>query len=238
MKKIFIGAIATLALALTLNTRPAQAQTQTQQIIPTVSVNGSAEVKVTPDVIYLSIRLDESDTKGRLPIEEQRQKMFTALKRADVDAEKQLSVQGMSSEFFRRRQSLLATQYELRLESAAAVRKVFDELDKAGITNVNVTRTTYSDMESLRSEARTKAMQNAQQRARELAEAVGQKIGACYEINDYTTTTETVYGKRLMMSNAAMMDSAAAEAEPNVEFEQIKVAYNVSAKFYLITEKP
>ena len=236
MKKIFIGAIALMALALTLNTRPAQAQTQ--QIIPTVSVNGSAEVKVTPDVIYLSIRLDESDTKGRLPIEEQRQKMFTALKRADVDAEKQLSVQGMSSEFFRRRQSLLATQYELRLESAAAVRKVFDELDKAGITNVNVTRTTYSDMESLRSEARTKAMQNAQQRARELAEAVGQKIGACYEINDYTTTTETVYGKRLMMSNAAMMDSAAVEAEPNVEFEQIKVAYNVSAKFYLITEKP
>ena len=78
----------------------------------------------------------------------------------------------------------------------------------------------------------------SEQRARELAEAVGQKIGACYEINDYTTTTETVYGKRLMMSNAALMDSAAAEAEPNVEFEQIKVAYNVSAKFYLITEKP
>ena len=232
MKKIFIGAIALMALALTLNIRPAQAQTQ--QIIPTVSVNGSAEVKVTPDVIYLSIRLDESDTKGRLPIEEQRQKMFTALKRADVDAEKQLSVQGMSSEFFRRRQSLLATQYELRLESAAAVRKVFDELDKAGITNVNVTRTTYSDMESLRSEARTKAMQNAQQRARELAEAVGQKIGACYEINDYNTSVQPVNAARTMLAKGMVaMDAAAEESMPEVEFEQLTITYNVSAKFLL-----
>lgn len=234
MKKIFIGAIATLALALTLNPRLAQAQTQ--PIIPTVSVNGSAQIKVTPDVIYLTIKLDESDTKGKVTVEQQRKSMFAALNKCDIDIEKQLSVQGMSSEFFRRRGSLAATQYELKVGSAAEVRKVFDELEKVGVVNVNVARATSSKLDEYRTEARTKAMQNAQQRARELAEAVGQQIGACYEINDYTTTTETVYGKRLMMSNAVMMDSAAEEAEPNVEFEQIVVNYNVSAKFYLMTE--
>lgn len=237
MKKIFMGVVAMAALALMLNPNAAQAQTQ-QPIVPTVSVNGSSQVKVTPDVIYLTIRLDESDTKGRLPIEEQRQKMFAALKRAGIDAETQLSVQGMSSEFFRRRQSLLATQYELKLASAEAVRRAFDELDAAGITNVTVARTTHSNIEGLRSQARVEAIKSAQQRARELAEAVGQSIGACYEINDYTTSTETVYGKRLMMSNAVAMDAVAEEAvEPNVEFEQIVINYNVSAKFYLITEK-
>ena len=74
-------------------------------------------------------------------------------------------------------------------------------------------------------------MQNAQQRARELAEAIGQSIGACYEISDFTTSTQGVYRKNMLMSTA--MDAVVAEAEPDVEFEQIEINYNVSAKFYL-----
>ena len=92
----------------------------------------------------------------------------------------------------------------------------------------------YSKMEELRSEARKAAIINAQQRARELAEAVGQSIGACYEINDYTTTTQpVVYRSKVMLANSASLDAATVEAEPNVEFEQIVVSYNVSAKFLL-----
>lgn len=231
MKKIFIrpltAVLALVALVLCCNV----AQAQPTDIVPTVSVNGASQIRVSPDEIYLSIRLDESDTKGRLPIEEQRRKMFSALKKAGVDAEKQLFVQDMSSDYFRRGRSLVATQYELKLSSADAVRKVFDALDEAGITNVDVTRTSHSNMEGLRSEARTKAMQNAQQRARELAEAIGQSIGACYEISDFTTSTQAVYRKNMLMSTA--MDVVAAEAEPDVEFEQIEINYNVSAKFYL-----
>ena len=232
MKKIFIrpltAVLALVALVLCCNV----AQAQPTDIVPTVSVNGVSQIRVSPDEIYLSIRLDESDTKGRLPIEEQRRKMFSALKKAGVDAEKQLFVQDMSSDYFRRGRSLVATQYELKLSSADAVRKVFDALDEAGITNVDVTRTSHSNMEGLRSEARTKAMQNAQQRARELAEAIGQSIGACYEISDFTTSTPAVYRKNMLMSSTAM-DAVAAEAEPDVEFEQIEINYNVSAKFYL-----
>ena len=231
MKKIFIRqmtfVLALVALVLCCNV----AQAQPTDIVPTVSVNGVSQIRVSPDEIYLSIRLDESDTKGRLPIEEQRRKMFSALKKAGVDAEKQLFVQDMSSDYFRRGRSLVATQYELKLSSADAVRKVFDALDEAGITNVDVTRTSHSNMEALRSEARTKAMQNAQQRARELAEAIGQSIGACYEISDFTTSSQAVYRKNMLMSTA--MDAVAAEAEPDVEFEQIEINYNVSAKFYL-----
>ena len=89
-------------------------------------------------------------------------------------------------------------------------------------------------IEPAEEEARKAAMVNAQQRARELAEAVGQSVGACYEINDYTTTTQpVVYRSKVMMANSASLDAATQEAEPNVEFEQIVVSYNVSAKFLL-----
>ena len=233
MKKIFI-LLWTVVIVFALNSTQVVAQTIEQ--IPNVSVNGSSQIRVLPDEIYLSIRLDESDTKGRLPIEEQRRKMFSALKRAGVDAEKQLSVQDMSSSYFRRSRSLAATLYELKLSSADAVRKVFEELDAAGITNVNVTRTSHSDMDGLRRQARQKAIQDAQQRARDLAEAIGQSIGACYEISDYTTSTQPVYRKNMLMATAVAMDTVAEEAEPEVQFEQIEINYNVSAKFYLNTK--
>ena len=93
-------------------------------------------------------------------------------------------------------------------------------------------------LEEYRAEARQAAMRNAQMRASQLAEAVGQTIGACYEINDYTTNVEVSTRGRLLMKNAVMMDAAVTEeAEPEVDFEQIVINYNISAKFYLNTEK-
>ena len=232
MKRIVIGVFALLAF-ITFTTTDTSAQ-ELGGTIPTVSVNGSSQVKVLPDEIYISIKLDESDTKGKVTLEEQRRSMFAALKKAGVDAEKQLSVVDMNSSFYRRRGALAVTQYELKVATAEQVGKVFEALEKAGIPNVNVTRTAYSKMEELRSEARKAAIVNAQQRARELAEAVGQSIGACYEINDYTTTTQpVVYRSKVMLANSASLDAATEEAEPNVEFEQIVVSYNVSAKFLL-----
>lgn len=216
-----------------------EASAQNLQVIPSVSVNGSAQIKVTPDVIYLAIKLDESDTKGKVTVEQQRKDMFSALRKCGIDIEKQLSVQGMSSSFYRKRGSLAATQYELKVGSADEARKVFEQLEKVGVVNVNITRATSSKLEEYRTEARQAAMRNAQMRASQLAEAVGQTIGACYEINDYTTNVEVSTRGRLLMKNAVTMDAAGAveEAEPEVDFEQIVINYNISAKFYLNTEK-
>ena len=180
MKNFFIGLAALVAVAIFATSR-ASAQ-ELGQTIPTISVNGSSQLKVLPDEIYISIKLDENDTKGKVTLEEQRRNMFAALKRVGVDVEKQLSVVDMNSSYYRRRGALAVTQYELKVATAEQVSKVFEALEKAGIPNVNVSRTAYSKMEELRTEARKAAIINAQQRARELAEAVGQSIGACYEI--------------------------------------------------------
>lgn len=234
MKKFFI-VMAAVAMAIVA---VEEASAQNLQVIPSVSVNGSAQIKVTPDVIYLTIKLDESDTKGKVTVEEQRKGMFSALKKCGIDIEKQLSVQGMSSSFYRKRGSLAATQYELKVGSADEARKVFEQLEKVGVVNVNISRATSSKLEEYRAEARQAAMRNAQMRAAQLAEAVGQTIGACYEINDYTTNVEVSTRGRLLMKNAVMMDAAVTEeAEPEVDFEQIVINYNISAKFYLNTEK-
>ena len=101
---------------------------------------------------------------------------------------------------------------------------------------MTVSRTACSKIDDYRRQARQEAIRNAQSRARDLAEAIGQSIGACFEINDYTSEAR-VTGSRGMMAKNAVVDMAAEEfAEPNVEFEQIVINYNVSAKFVLNTK--
>ena len=231
MRKIIICIAFALLAAANATTAAAQDLGQT---IPTVAVNGSAQLKVTPDEIYIAIKLDESDTKGKVTLEEQRKEMFAALKKCNIDIEKQLSVTDMSSSFFRKRGSLAASNYELKVASADEASKVFEELDKRGISNVNITRAACSDMEQHRTEARKMAILDAQARAKALAEAIGQTIGACYEINDYNTSVQPVNATRTMLAKGMVaMDAAAEESLPEVEFEQLTITYNVSAKFLL-----
>ena len=234
MIRVFLA----VAIAAMMFLSSVAASAQNVPITPTVSVNGSAQIKVTPDVIYLSIKLDESDTKGKVTVEQQRRSMFSALKKCGIDIEKQLSVQGMTSSFYRKRGSLAATQYELKVGSADEARKVFEALDKVDVVNVNITRATCSKLEEYRTEARQAAIRSAKIRASQLAEAIGQSIGACYEINDYTSDVEYSTRGRIMMKNSVAMDAAGMveEAEPEVDFEQIVINYNLSAKFYLNTE--
>lgn len=229
---LLVVAMAVVALSLSVGRAQAQELTNAN---PFVAVNGSSQVKITPDEIYLRIKLDEGDTKGKDIIEAQRKRLFSALRRCGVDIEKQLTLLNMSSEYFRRGSSLATTQYELKLTSAEAVRAVFEALDKDGITNVAVTRTASSKIDDYRRQARQEAIRNAQSRARDLAEAIGQSIGACFEINDYTSEAR-VTNSRVMMAKSAAVDMVAEEVEPNVEFEQIVINYNVSAKFVLNTK--
>lgn len=231
MKRYFIVLVA-LFLAMSLSLGTAQAQVEVK---PEVSVQGYAEIKVTPDEIFLSITLDESDTKGKVSLEEQRKSMFQALKRLKIDVEKQLKVVDMSSDFFRRKSSLATTKYELKVGSAAEARDVFEALDAVMISNVNVVRAQCSKMEEYRAEARKSAIRDAKAKATELAEAIGQSIGPCFEINDYTTLrNDGVFYIRGLAAKATN-DAIAEEAyvEPDVEFKQITITYNVSAKFEL-----
>ena len=234
MKKLlFVVAMAVVALSLSVCRAQAQ---ELANATPYVAVNGSSQVKVTPDEIYLRITLDEGDTKGKDVIELQRKRLFSALRKCGVDIEKQLTLLDMSSEYFRRGNSLATTQYELKLSSASAVKEVFESLEKSGISNVTVSRTACSKIDEYRRQARQEAIRNAQSRARDLAEAIGQSIGACFEINDYTSEAR-VTGSRMMMAKNATADMATEEfAEPNVEFEQIVINYNISAKFVLNTK--
>ena len=112
---------------------------------------------------------------------------------------------------------------------------MFEALDAVKISNIDVVRAQCSKMEEFRSEARKAAIRDAKAKAAELAEAIGQSIGPCFEINDYTTPRNDgvfyVRGLAAKASNDAIAEEA--YVEPDVEFKQITITYNLSARFEL-----
>ena len=228
MKKlILIAAVALMAL-------PAAAQVQ--EAFPSyIQVNGRAEKEITPDEFYLSIVINERDSKGKISVESQQRDMIAALKRLGVNVEKQLKVANLSSEFFKKNTSVATAKYQLQLGSSAEVGKVWQALDGLGISNVSILKVSHSQLERYKSEVRVEAMRNAKQNAATLAEAIGQTIGKCFYVYDSNNDVMPVfYNNMAVMRSAKAFDAAeaAAEEEP-LDFKTIKLQYSVQAKFVL-----
>jgi len=54
---------------------------------------------VVPDRIYVSITLNEADSKNKKSVEEQEKQLETILKKLKINTDKDLSVLGYSSDF-------------------------------------------------------------------------------------------------------------------------------------------
>lgn len=224
-----------LAAAIALLTIPAMAQYE-EKYPSYIQVNGRAEREITPDEFYLSIVINERDSKGKITVEQQQKEMIATLKRLGIDVEKQLTVANMSSEYFRRNNSVATAKYQLLLNSAAQVAKVYSALDGLGISNVSIQRVSHSKIQQYKDEVRVEAIRDAKQNAATLAQAIGQQIGPCFYIFDSNSDIIPIYYNNFaVMRTKASADYASAESagEEPLDFKTIKLNYNVQAKFVL-----
>ena len=136
MKKLFLVVVAA-CLAL-----PAFAQTEENYI----QVNGTSEIEIAPNQIFLSITLDESDSKGRQAIEQQRKQMISTLKSLNIDTEKRLTMADMSSSYFKRGTSLSVAKYQLELSTSEQVVAVYDKLSEIGISDVTISLVSHTEI--------------------------------------------------------------------------------------------
>ena len=209
MKKlILMAAVALMAL-------PAAAQMQ--EAFPSyIQVNGRAEKEITPDEFYLSIVINERDSKGKISVE------------------KQLKVANLSSEFFKKNTSVATAKYQLQLGSSAEVAKVWQALDGLGISNVSILKVSHSKIDEYKEQVRVEAMQNAKQSAQTLAGAIGQNVGKCFYIYDSNNNVMPVlYDNMAVMRSAKAGYAEEAAADEPLDFKTIKLQYNVQAKFVL-----
>ena len=179
MKKLILMA------AVMLSVLPAAAQEQASKFDASyIQVWGQAEKEITPDEFYLSVTINEKDSKGKISIQTQERAMLDALKKLGVDTQKQLRVVDMSSEYFKKGNALAWKQFQLKLNTPEQVAQVFGSLNDLGISNVSMEKVTHSQLDQYKNEVRIAAMKSAQTNAQTLAGAIGQKAGKCFYIYD------------------------------------------------------
>lgn len=229
MKKMIFAA------AMLLFTAHVATAQQTESYPSFIEVTGVAEKKVAPNEIYLSITINERDSKGKISIDEQQREMLSALKKLGVKPNEQLKMIDLTSSYFKRGNSLAKAQYELKLESAVEVARVWRTLDELGISQVTVQRVSHTDIERLKKETRDEAMRAARDNARALAEAIDQQAGRCFWIADYSSPVRTVYAANLKARGVTdeALSFDAAVADEGLEFQTISLQHRVQAKFVL-----
>ena len=163
---------------------------QTKNFIDQPYLETSAEVDtlVTPNRIHLGIHLMESDSKGRISLEALERQMGEKLSALGIDLDKQLTVSDLGSEFqkyFLRKEDIVKQKaFELVLYDASTTAQVLYELEKAGISNIQLLKTDYEDMESLKDTLRVRGVQKTKRQGNMMASALGQSLGSALHITD------------------------------------------------------
>ena len=232
MKKICT--VTTVLLVITLSLSAQEKNFIDQNYI---EITASAEKEVSPNEIYISITIDEKDNKNN-SLEKQERDMFSRLKTLGIDLEKEMQVKDMETqlqEYFLKKNSVVTSKsYQLKISSTDLLFKVFKELEKMSIPNVNIIRTDVSDKESIKNDVMIMAVNKAKQRAELLANSVGRKLGKAI----YIQHSEGYMRGNVVRNLAAgtkMMDINEEEiySGPNLSFSKISFNQTVYVKFSL-----
>lgn len=211
----------------------------------TITVNGSAEVELTPDEIYVQIDLKEYEKKGggKVSIEKIRQEFLTAVRSMGLP-DTALSIAGYGgangNPWWRRKNKLkdelyAAITYQVKLRNSAQIDQLVDKLDDAATQNFYVQRTSHSRLEEIRKNLKIGAVKAAKEKAIYLAEAINEKVADAVTINEPNEFYQPYY--KDMMSNTAMRAQATASEsvvdQPQADFKKIKIRYDVNVVFAL-----
>jgi len=202
-----------------------------------ITVSGTAETEVTPDIIYISISLKEylkdGNSKKKVEITELENQLYTAIQSAGI-ARENLTINNLSSyntvgEKKKNPDFLVSKQYRLKVTDLNKWNAMVGAIDPKGVAYTNIDSYDYSKIEVLKKELKIKALQAAKAKATYLVEAMGDHLGSVIDIQEVNNESfpQPVYRTMMMRSEAA--DSSA--SAPEIDFKKIKLSYIMNTVF-------
>lgn len=204
---------------------------------PYLETKAQVDTLVTPDKITIKITIDEEDTKKKKTAEEQEQDLKRALESLGIDISKDLTLVDLSSDFkryFLRGQKVLkAKTYNLIVHDAKTAGQVLVKLDQAEISNVNITKTEFTDKENLILQLKAKAVLKAKKNAEAMLKPLDIKLGPLLYVSDLQMRQNYLSGKvsGVQIRGMASVSPPPAPEMLDIEFEKIKFTAEVYAKF-------
>ena len=240
MKK-FLLSMAILFSLCAVNAQPTDVNNK-QKVI---NVNGTAEMEIVPDEIYVQIMLREYAKKGgpKTDIESIRKNFLKAAQSINIP-DSNISVQGYQgwdgnywwyNKNKKKNPDMMAgITYQVKLSSTKKMDELVSKLDDEATEGFSIARVSHSRLQEFKKQLKIQAIRSAKEKAIYLSEAIGEKVGEAIMIND---PNEVDNYPRPVFSNMMMKQSANAEgeqaAEPNIDFKKIKLQFDVNVTFAL-----
>lgn len=213
----------------------------------TINVNGSAEMEVTPDEIYVQIELREYDKKGagKVDIQTIRNNFLSVVKSMGI-ADSNVTVQAYSgwdgnAWYYKKNKKQnpdlkAGITYWVKLNSTGRMDELVNKLDDEATQNFFIAKVSHSKIQEFRKQLKIQAVKAARDKAIYLAEAINEKVGEAITINE---PNEVGYYPQPMYrtANASIMEQKmggdAGNTPMNVDFKKIKLQFDVNVVFAL-----
>jgi uncharacterized protein YggE len=204
-----------------------------------ITVNGTAETEVTPDIIYLSISLKEylkdNNSKKKVEITTLENQLYNAVQSAGIPKENlminNLSSYNIVTEKKKNPDFLVSKQYRLKVTDLNKWNAIMGSIDPKGIAYTNIESYDYSKIEVLKKELKIKAIQAAKAKATYMVEALGNKLGGVLDIQE---VNNEVFPQQNYRASTMMMKSADMESAAEIDFKKIKLNYVVNTVFEIM----
>lgn len=201
-----------------------------------IEVNGSAELEITPDEIYVVGVLQEEKAEN---FEKAEKAFLSQLKKLGI-ADENINLADMSGEFasawFKKDKLIKEKTYQVKLNSAKMVGEFLKVADETGLKEVNIIRTDISNRREVEQELRIKAVKDAKNKAAVMTQAIGSDIGRVMLIRENYVSiyrgNERV--NDLMMVQNSFQAKSRVEDETVVGFKKIRMEMNIMAQFEII----
>jgi uncharacterized protein YggE len=219
---------------------------------PSIDVQGSADVKVVPDQVFLVFGIETSDPDlkvSKAKNDERSRNLLAITRELNIDPKYVqtdfINIEPWEHEL-RDANRTLRTEYRVRKNIAVTLTDVgkFEELLsralEGGVTHVHGIQFRTTELRKHRDHARVLAIQAAREKAILLAASLGRQIGPATRIAEYSGGWYSPYSfwggmsyGSNAMSQVSSQSGEASASEGTIALGQITVTANVSVTFAL-----
>jgi uncharacterized protein len=207
----------------------------------TISVNGSAEMEIVPDEIFVQIRLGEYQKKGETvkSLEKIKAEFLAAYKSTGMpDSLISIAAYSGANNYYEQKKKKKPTDmlaeitYQVKFSSSKQMDALVEKLDDEATKSFLIVSTSHSRITEFRKQLKIKAVQAARDKGIYLSEAIGEKLGDAITINEPTEwqPVYNAYSQMALRSNTAVTEDA---GSTEVDFKKIKLRFEVQVTFAL-----
>ncbi len=206
---------------------------------PFIEVTGRAELEISPDEIYLDIRLKEKIKNGKK----------TTLDVLENSLKKELEIIGIPKEslFISDINSVISKtgwwtneilsigKYSLKITNTKKLKKVFKAFEKLEITDAYIIKATHSKLASFKKKNRIAAIKAAKEKARYLLNAINATTGKPLKVNETEHQLQNFAQLNHLNTSSARYESSVSKVKTSnqglVQFENIKLTSSIYVVF-------